>query len=168
MTKFETALQTKKMKLPQPRAKRVTPNPTTDAEMITDLRLSQWKNSQEKKRVEREKIAGPTDQPGVNNLLTKSWSQQEVDEVKNTDELPHYKFGGANSERTAPFRFTQLRDESYNEAMLRTGRGSLRDYTMMPTNEACSARSYRDHNQDFEMRKMRIERPVEQHSNRTD
>ena len=82
------------MKLPQPREKHVTPNTTTDAEMITDLRLSQRKNSQEKYTVEREKIAGPTDQPGVNNLRTKSGSQQEVDEVKNTDELSHYVCGG--------------------------------------------------------------------------
>ena len=37
LAKFETFLQTKKMKITQPRAKCITPNPTTDAEMITDL-----------------------------------------------------------------------------------------------------------------------------------
>ena len=72
LAKFETALQTKKMKLPQPRANRVTPNVTTDAEMITDLRLSLRKNSQEKKRVEGEKFAGPIDQKRVDNLFTES------------------------------------------------------------------------------------------------
>ena len=50
--------------------------------------------------------------------------------MKNSDELPHYKFVEVNAHRRA--------------------------------------RSYRDHNYEFEMRRMRVERPVERHSTGTD
>ena len=151
LAKFETFLKTKKLKMPQPRGKGITANRTTDAEMIT--------SAQVKKKAERRKIAEPNAQSRVDNLFTKSWYQQDVCEVKNTEEMPHAKFGDAE---TAPFRNTQLRDESYNEASSRTGSCLLRYHIMMPNNEASSAQSYGDHNQDYEIRKIRIERPFEQ------
>ena len=73
--------------MPQPRGKRITANPTTDAEMITDLRLSQWKSAQVKKKAERRKIAEPNAQSRVDNLLTKSCYQQDVGEGKNTGDV---------------------------------------------------------------------------------
>ena len=164
LAKFEVYLQTKKLKMPQPRGKRITANPTTDAEMITDLRLSQWKSAQVKKKAERRKIAEPNTQSRDDNLNTKSWYQQNVGEVKSTEELSHAKFGDAKT----PFRNAQLRHELYNQADSRTGRSLLRNNIMMPNNEAWSARSYGDHNQDYEMRKMRIERPAERNFSGTE
>ena len=146
----------KKMKIPRPRTKSIIPNPTTNAVMITDLRLTRWKSSHEKKRVEREKTAIPIPQTTVTNLFIKSWSRQKTGQVKSTEEMSHSKNGGEKSHRIAPFRTIRPRDKTYNKSILRTEWFSLRDYNMMLSNEACSARTYGERNQNMEMGKMRI------------
>ena len=83
LAKFESFLQTKILKMPQPRGKRITANPTTDAEMITDLRIQQWKSAQVMK-AERRKIAEPNSQSRVDYLIIKTWQQQDVGNGKNT------------------------------------------------------------------------------------
>ena len=87
-------LQAKKIKLPSPQKKSITPKPTTDAEMITDLLLTQWRSSHEKKKVERLKAEVRITQTTGVDIIAKSRPQREtigVESRKDTSQCRTYE-----------------------------------------------------------------------------